>query len=88
MKKIFYDKIEEEKITKIFYCPACHTYHTFVYKSKIVLDEFKPTLIRSIKIKDENGIIKCHLNIKDGNIEYLDDCTHDWKGLIVPMREV
>ena len=30
----------------------------------------------------------CHLFITDGMIQYLDDCTHELKGKIIPMQEI
>jgi hypothetical protein len=31
--------------------------------------------------------IRCHSYVTDGNIHFLDDCSHDLKGQIVPLSE-
>lgn len=42
---------------------------------------------------DETGRIRgardwvCHSFVRDGQIQYLDDCTHDLKGQTVPLPE-
>jgi hypothetical protein len=34
------------------------------------------------------GCIRCHCFIRDGRIEFLGDCSHDYVGRTVEMREV
>lgn len=32
--------------------------------------------------------MRCHSFVRDGNIQYLDDCTHDRKGQTIPLPEL
>ena len=59
----------------------------------------KPTFSPSVKIQipvdkedEKNDILyhfveRCHYFIKEGNIEYCNDCTHDLKGQTIPLPE-
>lgn len=47
-----------------------------------------PTFTPSVRVRsaDENGDTCCHFYVKDGQIQYLSDCTHDLAGKTVPME--
>lgn len=76
----------------LFECPACGCYHgvwtTKRNKSNAVWqfngDLEKPTVSPSLRIhyhdSKSNKDVLCHFYIKNGNIEYLNDCTHQLKG--------
>lgn len=94
MKKILMEIKDGEKIKMVFWCPACHNYHWVQINSnlkpfwKFNNDLNKPTFSPSILVKNSDGEVECHLFIKEGNIEYLEDCTHDFKALTIPMHSI
>lgn len=50
-----------------------------------------PTFTPSLLIREyegQNVVRVCHFFIKNGTIEFLNDCTHPLKGRTVPMAEV
>lgn len=70
-----------------FHCPGCgfgHWFKTTGTEPKWTWNEDfdKPTVRASIRVQSS---ILCHLFITDGNIQFLDDCTHDLAGKTVPM---
>jgi hypothetical protein len=78
-----------------FYCPGCKQYHgVHVDKSKPVYWDFngdydKPTFSPSLHITighypDPPSI--CHSFVKDGNIQFLSDCTHKLAGQTVELE--
>jgi hypothetical protein len=50
-------------------------------------DTEKPTLRPSILTSDGKGGTRCHSWVTDGNVQFLDDCTHEFKGQTVPLLE-
>lgn len=53
---------------------------------------FAPSLlVRWTFTEEEHGFTEkhvCHSFIRDGRIQFLGDCTHDKKGLTVPLADV
>lgn len=50
-------------------------------------DLLKPTF--SPSLRHHLGPKKmCHVFIRDGNIQYLSDCTHDYKDQTVPLPDI
>ena len=60
----------------------------------------KPTVRASILVHEHDTILpendstgkvtktfRCHSLVTDGNIQFLDDCTHELKGKIVPLED-
>ena len=80
-----------------FYCPACKETHCIgIAKNNCGFpiwgyngDNDNPTVTPSIKVEyhgaDKDTI--CHSFIKDGKIEYLQDCTHELAGKTVELPE-
>ena len=91
-------KIENTKGQYIFYCPGCKCHHAVWtenegYEHPIWgwnKDVEKPTVSPSIKVEyhgaDKNTI--CHSFIRNGNIEYLSDCTHELAGKTVELPNI
>jgi hypothetical protein len=94
-------RLLSENITKIgvkqylFFCPGCRKIHVFkTPKWGFNGDLVKPTLTGSYLCyenkayreasKDRYGH-RCHSFITDGQIEFLNDCTHDLKGQTVQL---
>lgn len=83
-----------------FTCPGCETYHSFrtkswngeelwnasqglktpiwVFNGNLIKPTFSPSLI-------VDAHPKCHLYLRDGVIEFLNDCTHQLRGKKVPL---
>lgn len=82
--------------TLMWFCPGCDSHHVFfVGKPKDAAphpiwswngDLAKPTF--SPSLLNTTGDKRCHLFLKDGNIEYLSDCTHQLAGKTIPMEEL
>jgi hypothetical protein len=50
-------------------------------------DTEKPTLRPSILTSDGERGTRCHSWVTDGNVQFLDDCTHELKGQTLPLLE-
>lgn len=98
MKVKALDKNPGEGDFSIF-CPACQVEHqiwTTERNYNKALWQFnndmeKPTFSPSVKITighhpKPNDI--CHFFIRDGRIEYCDDCTHSLAGRVVDLPEI
>lgn len=78
----------------IFWCPGCHSGHGVWTTKKNIMGGFwkfngnmeKPTFEPSILLAAQNGRNGCHCYVRDGNIEFLPDCTHELAGKTVPME--
>lgn len=76
-----------------FHCPGCGCSHRFWTKSpehpnwSFNGDLERPTISPSHRVRggDKSGPTTCHSFIKDGKIEFLNDCTHHLKGKTVDM---
>ncbi len=72
----------------IFWCPGCKYAHPLDTKRwKWNGDLVKPTATPSLLLKalgDRHP--RCHLFIKDGQLRFLKDCTHDLAGQTVEME--
>jgi hypothetical protein len=90
-------------VTYIFYCLGCDEIHQITDKWEFNNDFNNPTFSPSYltwndpnpnadpkydpKGKYRNGF-RCHSFIKEGKIEYLNDCTHKLAGKTVQLPEV
>lgn len=71
-----------------FYCPACKELHTVNPKGWNFNGDYdKPTFSPSILVTwgDDR---RCHSFIKDGEIQYLSDSTHELAGQTVDLEDV
>jgi len=79
-----------------FECPGCDMMHAFYTdRSKEPCWKFngdvdKPTFSPSLRVrytyKDENRM--CHSFVKEGKMQFLNDCTHDLAGQTVDLPEL
>lgn len=76
-------------------CPACDMPHVVGTASPGPIWSFngdleKPTLSPSILAQWDEGEVKkvCHSFVKDGMIQYLNDCTHELAGQTVELGDV
>ena len=85
----------------VFICPGCDQEHVFTDSWSIVGDWNAPTISPSIKVTmgpkadpithlASKGSPKqiCHSFIKNGNIQFLSDCTHSLAEQTVELPEI
>lgn len=85
-----------------FMCPGCKYDHTFIvqyganekktepkwsFNGDLDKPTFSPSLLYREYDGDEVSHI-CHSYVRDGSIQFLNDCTHDLKGQTVALAEV
>jgi len=77
----------------IFYCPGCkhsHVYHVcedgsdklWVFNNDIEKPTFRPSLLNRKSVSEV-----CHLFVTNGQIQFLNDCTHAFAGKTVDLIE-
>ena len=75
-----------------FYCPGCECHHNFMVKGKIIWgfnqDLEKPTFSPSLLIRASDPKQRCHLFVKEGKIQFLGDCFHEYAGKTIDMESV
>lgn len=83
-----------------FFCPGCKTHHTVTVSEKNVSGAGwhwngsleKPTLSPSVLVRWDFGEERkprvCHSFVRDGKIQFLNDCTHSLAGQTVDLPEV
>ena len=76
-----------------FYCPGCKNSHPFRIAGRDPVWQFdgnmeKPTFSPSLLCNQHHLESRCHLFVRGGMIQFLDDCHHELKGQTVPMQEV
>lgn len=81
----------------VFYCPACKHYHNFTTeagsdKSRPVWafngNLEKPTFSPSLGVNMMVPEARCHTFVRDGRIQYLSDCFHEFAGKTIDMEEI
>ena len=94
---------QSEVIGYHFFCPGCKSAHSVYtaphgvenkgpvwgFNGSMDKPTFSPSLLMSaVPAHDEwPGIPRCHLFIRDGQIQFLDDCEHALKGQTVEIPE-
>jgi len=71
-----------------FECPGCGYLHAFDKRWTFNGDFDRPTFAPSLLCDKDDPTRRCHLFVRDGKIEFLDDCHHPLKGLTVDMVEM
>jgi hypothetical protein len=84
----------------VFFCPGCRCEHG-VWTSKTNRngarwtwngDMVRPTFSPSLNISYGNGPdvprVVCHSFVRDGQIQFLGDCTHALAGQTVPLEPI
>lgn len=93
---------QSEVIGYHFFCPGCKSIHSVYtaphgdgngpvwgFNGSIYKPTFTPSLLcyGSPAHDDWPGIPRCHSFIRDGQIQFLDDCEHSLKGQTVQIPE-
>lgn len=85
-------KLDKEK-SYIFHCPGCDNPHFVRIEGpgpnwKLSgLKENKPTVSPSMLVTKGRDNGTCHSFVKDGKIQFLNDCTHKLKGQTVEIPD-
>jgi hypothetical protein len=82
--KIYETIIRGEK-KLLFWCKACTTCHSLDSEIDWNGNNYTPTIKSSISVRHNN--IECHSYIQDGDIIYLDESNHDFKGKRIELDE-
>jgi len=88
MSKIKIFEINGKFIQYQFWCEGCgyeHAFHPSVHSFN--QDFERPTLFPSLLQNSDPDRI-CHSWIRDGKIQYLNDCWHHLKGQTVDMTDI
>ncbi len=78
-----------------FNCPGCERWHSvpvtgpnaWTWNGSTTSPTLQPSLLSTWTEGVENNQRRCHIFIKDGKIQFLNDCLHDLKGQTVEMEE-
>jgi hypothetical protein len=70
-----------------FYCPGCNWPHILDNRWSFNGDLEHPTFEPSLGIAMNEPDRKCHLYLRNGQIEYQHDCHHAFAGKTIPMEE-
>ena len=72
-----------------FWCEGCQMTHSFDSRWTFNGDKEKPTFSPSLLVKYGAKVKHvCHSFVRDGNIQYLNDCTHKLAGKTIPIKTV
>jgi hypothetical protein len=80
-------------------CPACKYQHGFIpgrwtFNNDFEKPTFSPSMMITVNPKDHKhhnpnaATTVCHSVIRDGRIEFLNDCTHHLKGQTVDLPDI
>lgn len=80
-----------DSIYYYFWCPGCQEAHSPNHTWQFNQNVEKPTFHPSILVQgkdDSGGQKRCHSFVRDGQIQFLGDCTHELRGKTVPMEPI
>jgi len=78
----------------LFHCPGCKCDHSFTTKHptrspwQFNGDMENPTFSPSLLVWASRPEARCHLFLRDGKIQFLNDCHHELAGETVDMVEM
>jgi len=82
---MFLEKIDGDMVA--FYCPGCECSH-MVDPKRWAVDMENDTIHPSVLVRGGETNMRCHSFVRNGKIQYLNDCTHSLAGKIVDMEEI
>lgn len=79
--------------TRMFWCPGCECVHrfndTWVISGTDEAPTVTPSLLVTGWIESQQFVgARCHSFIRDGKIQFLEDCGHKLKGLTVLLPDL
>lgn len=69
----------------VIYCPGCKYWHLFDKRWTFNGDEQNPTFSPSMLVNPDFPERRCHSFVRDGKIQFLNDCYHELKGQTVDL---
>lgn len=92
MPKFFGFKNNETTETYVFHCPGCKYDHWVRVRGSEPVWQWngnveKPTVSPSILVNGHDSASRCHSFIKEGKIQFLDDCFHSLKSQTVEIPD-
>lgn len=76
------------------WCPGCEAYHRVYVEGPDVSPIWSyngnpenPTISPSLLVNADDEATRCHSFIKNGQIQFLNDCHHKLKGMTVELPE-
>jgi len=78
-------KIHVQSNQNFFFCPGCNCAHGFNNRWTWNGDKDNPTISPSLLSWGETS--KCHSFIKNGKIQFLNDCSHSLKGTTIEVPD-
>lgn len=84
-----YKGIKYNHTQYLYYCPGCKREHAFGLQGEgghhtFNMDLENPTVVPSL-MQNFAKYTVCHSFIKNGKIQFLNDCTHELKGQTVEL---
>lgn len=74
-----------------FYCPGCEMPHSFdkrwTFNGNLEKPTFSPSLLVRYTWGPERIEMRCHSFVREGKIQFLNDCTHKLAGKTVDMEK-
>lgn len=81
-------KYSDGTVQCLYYCPGCKQEHAFNPKVHDYNDDsYRPTVKQSLLYTNPQKYRVCHAFIKEGMIQYMEDCWHDLKGKTVQLPD-
>jgi hypothetical protein len=72
-----------------FHCPGCGREHCVKVPNWTFNGDYeRPTFSPSVLYNPDVVAHRCHFFVRDGQIEYLEDCHHRLRGRTVPMLPI
>ena len=70
------------------YCPGCKKIHTFDERWKYNGNCDSPTFSPSMLVYQHCYDLRCHSFVREGNIQFLNDCHHELAGKTVKIPDM
>lgn len=75
----------------VIWCPGCEMHHmlssSWTFNGDLVNPTFSPSLLVRYNWGEKQTPCRCHSFIRDGKIQFLDDCTHKLAGQTIELEE-
>jgi len=93
--KFLYELAGDEEIHLLFWCPGCKRAHPFIIQSTDPdrpqwtwnEDPDRPTFSPSLLVNKLDAASRCHLFLRDGQLQFLQDCHHDLRGQTIALPD-
>lgn len=69
-------------------CPGCKCLHGFDSRWTFNGDFEKPTFSPSMLVNQHKPESRCHSFVRDGKIQFLSDCFHEYAGQTLDLEDI